>query len=73
MRSAAGGRRHEKYSAWLRRCKKIPREAGGGAKKSALLEDLRGKNLRRAKHRAAVFWLQTMIALDQLGIDPEKL
>jgi NitT/TauT family transport system substrate-binding protein len=49
---------------------KIPRELVA-RKEIRTLEDLRGKSFG-VQSIGGGFWLQTMIALDQLGIDPEK-
>ena len=49
---------------------KIPRELVA-RKEIRTLEDLRGKTFG-VQSIGGGFWLQTMIALDQLGIDPEK-
>jgi len=49
---------------------KIPRELVA-RKDIRTLEDLRGKTFG-VQSIGGGFWLQTMIALDQLGIDPEK-
>jgi ABC-type nitrate/sulfonate/bicarbonate transport system substrate-binding protein len=49
---------------------KIPRELIG-RKEIRTIEDLRGKTFG-VQSIGGGFWLQTMIALDQLGIDPEK-
>ena len=49
---------------------KIPRELVT-RKEIRTLEDLRGKTFG-VQSIGGGFWLQTMIALDQLGIDPEK-
>jgi NitT/TauT family transport system substrate-binding protein len=49
---------------------KIPRELVA-RKEIRSLEDLRGKTFG-VQSIGGGFWLQTMIALDQLGIDPEK-
>jgi ABC-type nitrate/sulfonate/bicarbonate transport system substrate-binding protein len=49
---------------------KIPRELIA-RKEIRTLEDLRGKTFG-VQSIGGGFWLQTMIALDQLGIDPEK-
>ena len=49
---------------------KIPRELVA-RKEIRTIEDLRGKTFG-VQSIGGGFWLQTMIALDQLGIDPEK-
>jgi ABC-type nitrate/sulfonate/bicarbonate transport system substrate-binding protein len=49
---------------------KIPRELVA-RKEIRTLEDLRGKTFG-VQSIGGGFWLQTMIALDQLGIDPDK-
>ena len=49
---------------------KIPRELVA-RKEIRTLEDLRGRTFG-VQSIGGGFWLQTMIALDQLGIDPEK-
>jgi ABC-type nitrate/sulfonate/bicarbonate transport system substrate-binding protein len=49
---------------------KIPRELVA-RKEIRTVEDLRGKTFG-VQSIGGGFWLQTMIALDQLGIDPEK-
>jgi ABC-type nitrate/sulfonate/bicarbonate transport system substrate-binding protein len=49
---------------------KIPRELIA-RKEIRTIEDLRGKTFG-VQSIGGGFWLQTMIALDQLGIDPEK-
>jgi ABC-type nitrate/sulfonate/bicarbonate transport system substrate-binding protein len=49
---------------------KIPRELVA-RKEIRTLEDLRGKTFG-VQSIGGGFWLQTMIALDQIGIDPEK-
>ena len=49
---------------------KIPRELVA-RREIRTLEDLRGKSFG-VQSIGGGFWLQTMIALDQLGIDPEK-
>ncbi|HEY7217681.1 MAG TPA: ABC transporter substrate-binding protein [Candidatus Binatia bacterium] len=49
---------------------KIPRELVA-RREIRTLEDLRGKTFG-VQSIGGGFWLQTMIALDQLGIDPEK-
>ena len=49
---------------------KIPRELVA-RKEIRILEDLRGKTFG-VQSIGGGFWLQTMIALDQLGIDPDK-
>ena len=49
---------------------KIPRELLA-RKEIRTIEDLRGKTFG-VQSIGGGFWLQTMIALDQLGIDPEK-
>jgi ABC-type nitrate/sulfonate/bicarbonate transport system substrate-binding protein len=50
--------------------RKIPRELVA-RKEIRTIEDLRGKTFG-VQSIGGGFWLQTMIALDQLGIDPEK-
>jgi TRAP-type uncharacterized transport system substrate-binding protein len=49
---------------------KIPRELIA-RKEIRTIEDLRGKTFG-VQSIGGGFWLQTMISLDQLGIDPEK-
>ena len=49
---------------------KIPRELVA-RKEIRTLEDLRGKTFG-VQSIGGGFWLQTMIALDHLGIDPDK-
>jgi ABC-type nitrate/sulfonate/bicarbonate transport system substrate-binding protein len=49
---------------------KIPRELVA-RKEIRIIEDLRGKTFG-VQSIGGGFWLQTMIALDQLGIDPDK-
>ena len=58
------------FNAPLHRCIRIPRELIA-RKEIRTLEDLRGKTFG-VQSIGGGFWLQTMIALDGLGIDPEK-
>ena len=67
LSAAAGGMKIQCVASPVQ---KIPRELVA-RKEIRTLEDLRGKTFG-VQSIGGGFWLQTMIALDQLGIDPEK-
>jgi ABC-type nitrate/sulfonate/bicarbonate transport system substrate-binding protein len=67
LSAAAGGMKIQCVASPVQ---KIPRELVA-RKELRTLEDLRGKTFG-VQSIGGGFWLQTMIALDQLGIDPEK-
>ena len=67
LSAAVGGMRIQCVASPVQ---KIPRELIA-RKEIRTLEDLRGKTFG-VQSIGGGFWLQTMIALDQLGIDPEK-
>jgi ABC-type nitrate/sulfonate/bicarbonate transport system substrate-binding protein len=67
LSAAVGGMKIECVASPVQ---KIPRELIA-RKEIRTLEDLRGKTFG-VQSIGGGFWLQTMIALDQLGIDPEK-
>jgi len=67
LSAAAGGMRLQCVASPVHR---IPRELIA-RKEIRTLEDLRGKTFG-VQSIGGGFWLQTMIALDNLGIDPEK-
>jgi ABC-type nitrate/sulfonate/bicarbonate transport system substrate-binding protein len=67
LSAAAGGMKLQCVASPVQ---KIPRELIA-RKDIRTLEDLRGKTFG-VQSIGGGFWLQTMIALDQLGIDPEK-
>jgi ABC-type nitrate/sulfonate/bicarbonate transport system substrate-binding protein len=67
LSAAVGGMRIQCVASPVQ---KIPRELIA-RKEIRTIEDLRGKTFG-VQSIGGGFWLQTMIALDQLGIDPEK-
>ena len=67
LSAAAGGMKIQCVASPVQR---IPRELVA-RREIRTLEDLRGKTFG-VQSIGGGFWLQTMIALDQLGIDPEK-
>jgi NitT/TauT family transport system substrate-binding protein len=67
LSAAAGGMRLQCVASAVQ---KIPRELVA-RKEIRTLEDLRGKTFG-VQSIGGGFWLQTMIALDYLGLDPEK-
>lgn len=67
LSAAAGGMRLQCAASLVA---KIPRELVA-RKEIRSLEDLRGKTFG-VQSIGGGFWLQTMIALDNLGVDPEK-
>ena len=67
LSAAAGGMKIHCVASPVQR---IPRELVA-RKEIQTIEDLRGKTFG-VQSIGGGFWLQTMIALDQLGIDPEK-
>ena len=67
LSAAAGGMKLQCVASPVQ---KIPRELIA-RKEIRTIEDLRGKTFG-VQSIGGGFWLQTMIALDQLGIDPEK-
>ena len=67
LSAAVGGMRIQCVASPVQ---KIPRELVA-RKEIRTLEDLRGKTFG-VQSIGGGFWLQTMIALDQLGIDPDK-
>lgn len=67
LSAAVGGMRIQCVASPVQ---KIPRELVA-RKEIRSLEDLRGKTFG-VQSIGGGFWLQTMIALDQLGIDPDK-